>query len=52
METSEKNTIEQIDPLIEKQLRDRQNKKNNVIVFGLPKSKATELHIRREMLTQ
>ena len=46
LETPEKKTVEEA---IEKQLRDReneekdrQNRRNNIIVFGLPESKATE----------
>ena len=44
METPEKRTVE----VIEKQLRDRenekerQNRRNNIIVFGLPESKSAE----------
>ena len=52
METPEKKTVEEA---IEKQLRDReneekdrQNRKNNIIVFGLPESKATENEQRKD----
>ena len=52
LETPEKKTVEEA---IEKQLRDReneekdrQNRRNNIIVFGLPESKATENEQRKE----
>ena len=52
METPEKKTVEEA---IEKQLRDReneekdrQNRKNNIIIFGLPESKATENEQRKD----
>ena len=52
METLEKKTVEEA---IEKQLRDReneekdrQNRKNNIILFGLPESKATENEQRKD----
>ena len=52
METPEKKSVEEV---IEKQLRDReneekdrQNRKNNIIVFGLPESKATENEQRKD----
>ena len=52
METPDKNTVEEA---IEKQLRDReneekdrQNRKNNILVFGLPESKATENEQRKD----
>ena len=52
METPEKKTVEEV---IEKQLRDReneekdrQNRKNNIIVFGLPESKDTENEQRKD----
>ena len=52
MVTPEKKTVEEV---IEKQLRDReneekdrQNRKNNIIVFGLPESKATENEQRKD----
>ena len=52
METPEKKTVEEV---IEKQLRDReneekdrQNRKNHIIVFGLPESKATENEQRKD----
>ena len=51
METQEKKTVEEV---IEKQLRDReneekdrQNRKNNIIVFGLSESKVTENEQRK-----
>ena len=51
MENPEKKTVEEA---IEKQLRDRENeekdrpnRKNNIIVFGLPESKATENEQRK-----
>ena len=52
METPEKRTVEEE---IERQLRDReneekgrQNRRNNIIVFGLPESKAAENEHRKE----
>ena len=52
METPKKKTVEEA---IEKQLRDReneekdrQNRKNNTIVFGFPESKATENEQRKD----
>ena len=52
METPEKKTVEEE---IERQLRDReneekdrQNRRNNMIVFGLPESKAVENEHRKE----
>ena len=52
LETPEKKTVEEA---IEKQLRDReneekdrQNRRNNIIAFGLPESKATENEQRKE----
>ena len=52
LETPEKKTVEEA---IEKQLRDReneqkdrQNRMNNIIVFGLPETKATENEQRKE----
>ena len=52
LETPEKKTVEEA---IEKQLKDReneekdrQNRRNNIIVFGLPELKATENEQRKE----
>ena len=52
MQTQEKKTVEEV---IEKQLRDRDNeekdrqsRKNNIIIFGLPESKATENEQRKD----